>query len=95
MLKHMVFAVIGDGYLYGAAPDAPGCGKATGSYWQGLRLEGESFALYFAAVPEALARACEAQGTSEQEFADGYEAWHAVLAHAPHPFMLDSWSPGA
>ena len=70
--RDLVAAYLGDGYLYGASGDP---GAADPHYWLALRLEGEPYSLYrLHGVPFGLATKLEMQGTSEQEFEDGYVA---------------------
>lgn len=75
----LYLAIIGDGYLYGASRD-PAAAHATGNqYWIGLRLEHESFEIVRTSVPVRVAEKLEAQGTSDQEYSDGYTAMRAAL----------------
>jgi len=90
--KTLYAALIGDGYLYGATEDSLGS-SATNSYWMGLRLDREPFEIFkLSRVPEDLAEKLIVQGTSDQEFSDGYDATRAAA-----PYMskkrLDYWQP--
>lgn len=69
--------IYGDGAVYGAS-DHPNSGSAYGSYWVGLRLEHEKFEIWRYSVPSKLADALKVQGTSDQEFSDGYTAMSAL-----------------
>ena len=77
--RNLIAAYIGDGYLYGAA-DHPRASLP--SYWMDVQYE-DGFALVeLRDVPEDIADALEKQGTSEQYYADGYEA-----ARAAEPYV--------
>jgi hypothetical protein len=77
----MVVAVIADGYVYGATETASSDTAEDPRYWLQLRLDREPYALFRATVPNDLADKLEAQGTSDQEFSDGYEAMRAVAPY--------------
>jgi hypothetical protein len=81
----LVVAYIGDGYLYGASSSSY---ASDPSYWRQLQLDREPFALHYAhRVPKKLAEELEAQGTSEQQFSDGYDAANAAAPYVnPDPF---------
>lgn len=61
--------------LYGATTDPQGRDP---HYWANLRFEGTPFEIWETSVPAKDAAQFEAQGTSEQEFSDGYEAMNAL-----------------
>ncbi len=73
-----------DGYLTAAAAedDYTGSDKYWADYYSDDFGEDELDTLFLADVPEALADDLCEQGTSGQEFSDGYEAWQAVLPYA-------------
>ncbi len=74
----LVIAYYGDHALFGATRR----GGSNPRYWIGLRLEHEPHSLYWArGVPEKLAAELEAQGTSDQEFSDGYTAARAAAPY--------------
>jgi hypothetical protein len=77
----MVVAVIADGYVYGATETASSDTAEDPRYWLQLRLDREPYALFMATVPSDLADKLEVQGTSDQEFSDGYEAMRAVAPY--------------
>lgn len=71
MTRNLTAVFIADGYLYGAT-DHPNASDPR--YWGNLRYEGGFALVELLAVPDDLADALEAMGTSEQTYGDGYEA---------------------
>lgn len=77
--RNLIAAYIGDGYLYGASGNPM---AELPLYWAEVACE-EGFTLIeLRGVPELVADALEKQGTSEQYYADGYEA-----ARAAEPYV--------
>lgn len=74
MSKSLYVAFYGDNAVYGAS-DSPHC-------WKGSEVENDpDFAIVlYHNVPPVLAAALEAQGTSAQEFSDGYKAQNALAS---------------
>jgi hypothetical protein len=76
-MKLLIAHVSEDGYMYGAgwADDGAGAGR----YWHLATDECEPCFLESIDIPDNLdAWPWLAQGTSDQEFSDGYEAWSAI-----------------
>lgn len=78
-MRNLVAFVYADYALYGAsshenAHDFRG-------YWMGHLIEdlGPWWLIQLRDVPDDLADKLEAQGTSEQWFSDGYDAWQACI----------------
>jgi len=85
MKRDLVALVYGDGSLYGAVDDnTEEHAHDFDRYWNvGGSLEelGEWELINLSAVPNDLAEQLMAQGTDEQHFSDGYEAWGAAKSY--------------
>lgn len=88
--KTLFAAYISDGdYLYGAE-ESPYAAHV--QYWTSLRLERESFVIFeLNDVPEDVASALVLQGTSSQEYSDGYVARNAAAPYR-QSVMVEAWT---
>lgn len=88
--------VIADGYLYGATTDNDG--DDSGGYWmigRGSELTSESWCLYEVEVPPGIdPDPFMLQGTTDQFFDDGYQAWDEVLRRLGSRTLLDYGNGG-
>jgi len=80
-VKDLVALVYGDDALYGASSHENA--HDFSGYWLGHLLEdlGPWKLIQLRDVPDELVCALESQGTSEQHFRDGYEAWQACIPY--------------
>lgn len=77
-------AVSSDGYLYGATLDPDGAARRHwAQYYDGDQNQDEWNVLQLKDVPLDFARKLCKHGTTEQEHADGYAAWHEARRYWP------------